>query len=146
MPLRCRRHAVKGAIHARLWWSACQRGAHFVRFGWSTAQVTSISSAARPSGLISPLKSFTATALPSCSILHPGGWLCCAHLGIHLDAVGLGTFALHCAIRRLKEDIFEPRESEAIPGSWIVQRSRHRAGAAAHHVCGKHVPGCSLPQ
>ena len=57
-------------------------GVHFVRFGWFTAQVTSISSAARPSGLTSPLNSFTATALPSCSILQFDGWHCCRHLGI----------------------------------------------------------------
>ena len=57
-------------------------GAHFVRFGWSTAQVTSISSAARPSGLTSPLNSFTATAFPSCSISELDGWLCCRQLVI----------------------------------------------------------------
>lgn len=58
-------------------------GAHFVRLGWSTAQVTLISSAARPSGLTSPLKSFTATGLPSCSArlmleFCISGVICCA--------------------------------------------------------------------
>ena len=80
-------------------------GVHFVRFGWSTAQVTSISSAARPSGLTSPLNSFTATALPSCNILQSDGWLCCRHLVIRqtIAAFGLRRFALHCTIRRHKE-------------------------------------------